>query len=80
MPPDGTKLSGFSTNPLTNLIRTGAHKLIVQTAETELATLLAAFAENRLENALGRLVRHCHLPERDGMRPGSPRCLCRCCW
>lgn len=57
--------SGFSPDPLTDLIRHGARKLIEQAVEAELATLLAAFAEDRLEDGRARLVRHGHLPERE---------------
>ena len=57
--------SGFSPDPLTDLIREGARKLIEQAVEAELATLLAAFAEERLDDGRARLVRHGHLPERE---------------
>jgi len=57
--------SGFSPDPLTDLIRQGARKLIEQAVEAELAALLAAFAEDRLDDGRARLVRHGHLPERE---------------
>ena len=57
--------SGFSLDPLTGLIRDGARKLIAQAIEAELATLLTAFADDKLEDGRARLVRHGHLPERD---------------
>ncbi|WP_425098683.1 IS256 family transposase [Tropicibacter sp. S64] len=57
--------SGFSPDPLTDLIRQGARKLIEQAVEAELATLLATFAEDRLADGRARLVRHGHLPERE---------------
>lgn len=57
--------SGNAPDPLTDIIRQGARKLIERALETELATLLAAFAEDRLEDGRARLVRHGHLPERD---------------
>ena len=53
--------SGFSPDPLTEVIRDGARKLIEQAVEAELATLLAAFADHRLEDGRARLVRHGHL-------------------
>ena len=74
--------SGFSPDPLTDLIREGARKLIEQAVEAELATLLAAFAEERLDDGRARLVRHGHLPEREiltGIGPVAvkvPRGLC----
>lgn len=43
--------SGFSPDPLTAVIRDGARNLIKQAVEAELATLLAAFADHRLEDA-----------------------------
>jgi transposase-like protein len=57
--------SGFSPDPLTGLIRDGARKLIEQAIEAELATLLSAFADHKLEDGRARLVRHGHLPERE---------------
>lgn len=57
--------SGFAPDPLTDLIREGARKLIEQAVEAELAPLLAAFAEDRLDDGRARLVRHGHLPERE---------------
>ena len=57
--------SGISPDPLTDVIRGGARKLIEQAIEAELATLLAAFADHRLEGGRARLVRHGHLPERE---------------
>lgn len=44
--------SGFSLDPLTDLIRQGARKLIEQAVEAELATLLATFAEDRLADGV----------------------------
>src|SRR6056297_2306974 len=57
--------SGISPDPLTDVIRGGARKLIEQAIEAELTTLLAAFADHRLEDGRVRLVRHGHLPERE---------------
>ncbi|MBK1635785.1 IS256 family transposase [Rhodovulum adriaticum] len=57
--------SGFSPDPLTDLIRGGARRLIEQAVEAELAALLAAFTEDRLEDGRARLVRHGYLPERE---------------
>lgn len=64
--------SGFSPDPLTDLIRDGARKLIEQAVEAELATLLAAFAEDKLEDGRARLVRHGHLPEREVLTGVGP--------
>ena len=57
--------SGFSPDPLTDLIRNGARKLLEQAFEAELAALLAAFASDKLDDGRARLVRHGHLPERE---------------
>ena len=69
MPDDTiTKLpdpSGISPDPLTEVIRDGARKLIEQAIEAELAALLAAIADQKLEDGRARLVRHGHLPERE---------------
>jgi transposase-like protein len=59
--------SGFSPDPLTDVIRDGARKLIEQAIEAELATLMAAFAKDKLDDGRARLVRHGHLPEREVM-------------
>jgi putative transposase len=57
--------SGNSPDPLTDVIRSGARRLIEQAIEAELATLLSAFADHKLEDGRARLVRHGHLQERD---------------
>ena len=57
--------SGFSPDLLTDAIRHGARKLIEQAIEAELATLMASFAKDKLEDGRARLVRHGHLPERE---------------
>jgi transposase-like protein len=64
--------SGFPPDPLTEVIRDGARKLIEQAIEAELATLLAAFADHKLEDGRARLVRHGHLPEREVMTGIGP--------
>ncbi|MCP5082238.1 MAG: IS256 family transposase, partial [Alphaproteobacteria bacterium] len=57
--------SGFAPDALTDVIRDGARKLIEQAIQAELAALLAAFSEERLEDGRARLVRHGSLPERE---------------
>ena len=64
--------SGFSPDPLSGLIRDGARKLIEQAVEAELAALLEAFADTRLEDGRARLVRHGHLPERNVLTGVGP--------
>lgn len=57
--------SGFSADPLTDLVRDGARQLIRQALEAELAALLERHAAERLDDGRARLVRHGHLPERE---------------
>ena len=57
--------SGISPDPLTEVIRDGARKLIEQAIEAELAALLTTIADQKLEDGRARLVRHGHLPERE---------------
>jgi putative transposase len=64
--------SGFSSDALTDVIRDGARKLIEQAIEVELAALMAAFAEDKLEDGRARLVRHGHLPEREVLTGVGP--------
>jgi len=64
--------SGFSADPLTDLIRTGARQLIEQALEAELGALLAQFASETTPDGHARLVRHGHLPEREIMTGVGP--------
>jgi transposase-like protein len=57
--------SGFSPDPITDLIRDGARKLLQQAIEAELETLLAAHAGEQTIDGRARVVRHGHLPERN---------------
>ena len=59
--------SGFSPDPLTDILRTGARRLIEQAVEAELAALLAAHADNKTEDGRSRVVRDGYLPEREVM-------------
>ena len=52
-------------DPLTDILRDGARKLIAQAVEAELASLLAQYADEKLPDGRARLVRHGHLPERE---------------
>ena len=54
--------SGFSSDAFTDVLRDGARKLIEQAIHAELATLMAAFSKEKLEDGRARLVRHGHLP------------------
>ncbi len=59
--------SGFSADALTDVIRAGARHLIKQAIHAELATLMATFSKETLEDGRARLVRHGHLPEHEVM-------------
>lgn len=58
---------GFSPDPLTELLRSGAQRLIEQAVEAELAVMLEAYASDKTDDGRARLVRHGHLPEREVM-------------
>ena len=64
--------SGVSPDPLTEVLRSGARRLIEQAVEAELATLLATHADEQTEDGGARLVRHGHLPERQLMTGIGP--------
>ncbi len=57
--------SRFAVDPLTDLIRDGARKLLQQAIEAELEALLATHSNERTEDGRLRVVRHGHLPERE---------------
>ena len=61
------KLTGRDTitDPLTELLRSGAEQLIYQAVEAELLELLAEHSERRTENGNAGVVRNDHLPERE---------------
>lgn len=64
--------SGFSADPLTDLIRSGARRLIEQALEAELSGLLAQFSGETTLEGHTRIVRHGHLPEREVMTGIGP--------
>ncbi|MCU7898073.1 MAG: transposase, partial [Candidatus Thiodiazotropha sp. (ex Lucinoma aequizonata)] len=61
------KLTGRDTisDPLTELLRTGAERLIYQAVEVELLELLAEHSERRIEDGKTGVVRNGHLPGRE---------------
>ena len=72
------KLAGRDTitDPLTELLRTGAEQLIYQAVEAELLELLAEHSERRTEDGNAGVVRNGHLPERElqtGLGPVTVR-------
>jgi len=54
-----------NADPLTDLIRRGARKLIEQAIEAELAVYMEAFSERRLSNGRAAVVRNGYQPERE---------------
>ncbi|MCB1696788.1 MAG: IS256 family transposase, partial [Halioglobus sp.] len=54
-----------STDPLTELLRTGARQLLQQAIEAEVQELLAAHSDRLLEDGRAGVVRNGHLPERE---------------
>ena len=51
-------------DPLTDLLRTGARRLLAQAVEMEAEAFLAAMQDLRLPDGRARMVRHGHGPER----------------
>ena len=64
--------SGSSLDPLTEVLRSGARRLIEQAVEAELAALLSSHAGETTADGRARLVRHGHLPEREVMTGIGP--------
>ena len=68
------KLSQPSTfsDPLTEVLRSGARSLLARSVEAEVAAFLDGHSEARTEEGRRRLVRHGHLPEREIMTGIGP--------
>ena len=64
--------NGFSADPFTDLIRSGARQLIEQALEAELAALLAQFSNETTPAGHAHIVRHGQLPEREVMTGIGP--------
>jgi hypothetical protein len=54
-----------SADPLTEVLRQGARRLLAQTIEAEVETLLACDADERDEQGRQAVVRNGYLPERE---------------
>ena len=52
------------TDPLTDMLRTGAQDLICRAVEAELAALLAQYSDCRTADGKARVIRNGYLPER----------------
>ena len=68
------KLSQPSTfsDPLTEVLRSGAQSLLARAVEAEVAAFLDGHSEARTEEGRRRVVRHGHLPEREIMTGIGP--------
>src|SRR5450631_1128790 len=58
---------GTFTDSLTEILRNGAHALLTQAVEMEVADFLGRYADLKTEAGHQRVVRHGHLPEREIM-------------
>ena len=63
---------GTFSDPLTDVLRTGARALLAQAVEAEVAAFLGGHAETLTDDGRRRLVRHGHLPEREIMTGIGP--------
>ena len=63
---------GTFTDSLTEILRSGAHALLTQAVEAEVAEFLAKHADLKTETGRRRVVRHGHLPEREIMTGIGP--------
>ncbi|HUF44386.1 MAG TPA: IS256 family transposase [Aestuariivirgaceae bacterium] len=63
---------GTFSDPLTEVLRTGARTLLAQAVEAEVAAFLDGHAGARTEDGRRRVVRHGHLPEREIMTGIGP--------
>src|SRR5438477_1660191 len=63
------------SDPLTEVLRSGARALLAQAVAAEVAGFLESHADKLTDDGRQRLVRHGHLPEREIM-PASARWRC----
>ena len=67
----------FEDDPLTEVLRLGARRLLGQAVEAEVAGFVEAYAHLTGSAGRRRIVRHGHLPEREiqtGIGPVAVRC------
>ena len=64
--------NGFSTDPLTDPIRSDARHLIERALEAKLGALLAQFSNETTPEGHARIVRHGDLPQREVMTGVGP--------
>jgi putative transposase len=68
---------GSFSDPLSEVLRSGARSLLAHAVAAEVATFLGSHADKLTEDGRRRLVRHGHLPEREimtGIGPVAVRC------
>jgi putative transposase len=58
---------GTFADPLTEVLRSGARRLLAQAVEAEVAALVSCHADKLTDDGRQRVVRHGHLPEREIM-------------
>ena len=63
---------GTFTNSLTEILRNGAHALLAQAIELEVANFIGRYADLKTAAGRQRLVRHGHLPKREIMTGIGP--------
>ena len=63
---------GTFSDPLTEILRSGARTLLAQAVEAEVAVFLGSYPDNLTGDGRQRLVRHGHLPEREIMTGIGP--------
>ena len=56
---------GAFSDLLTEVLRSGARRLLAHAVEAEVSGFIDAHAGDRLDDGRARIVRHGHLPERD---------------
>lgn len=56
---------GAFSDLLTEVLRSGAQRLLAHAVEAEVSVFIDAHADERLDDGRARIVRHGHLPERD---------------
>ena len=64
--------AAFVADALTDVLRSGARKLLAQAVEAEVADFLGRYSELLTEEGHKRVVRHGHLPEREIMTGVGP--------
>ena len=55
----------FSEDPLTDILRAGAHRLLAQAVEAEVEAPIAAYSDLTDGRGRRRIVRHGYMPERE---------------